>query len=41
MEVRVGTAVVLVEIPDGRHDLPLGGLISFRTPEVQLHPCNP
>jgi hypothetical protein len=40
VEVRVGTGVLLVEIPNGRHDLPLGGLISFRAAEIQLHPYN-
>ena len=38
VEVQVGTAVLLVEIPNGRHDLARGDRISFQVREIQLYP---
>ena len=36
--VRLGSGILLVEVPDGRSSLTAGDLISFRTSEILLHP---
>ncbi|MFJ2092138.1 hypothetical protein ACIOEW_23135 [Streptomyces sp. NPDC087901] len=36
--VRVGLDIILIEILNRRSEIPLGGLISFRTPEIQIYP---
>lgn len=38
VEVKVGSDILLIEIPNRRSELPVGGLISFRSPEIQLYP---
>lgn len=38
VEIRVGSDILLIEIPNRRSDLPLKGLISFRVPNIQLYP---
>lgn len=38
VEVRVGSDILLIEIPNRRSELPTEGLISFRAPEIQLYP---
>ncbi|WP_172383455.1 hypothetical protein [Streptomyces sp. MNP-20] len=38
VELRVGSDILLVEIPNQRAELPVGGFISFQVPEVQLYP---
>ena len=38
VEIRVGSGILLIEIPDRRSELVPEGFISFRTPEVQLYP---
>lgn len=38
VEIRVGSDILLIEIPNRRSELPSEGLISFRAPEIQLYP---
>ncbi|WP_329092256.1 hypothetical protein [Streptosporangium sp. NBC_01469] len=38
IEIRVGTAILLIEIPNRRSELSVEGLISFQAPEIQLYP---
>lgn len=36
--IRVGSDIILIEIPNLRSELPIKGFISFQVPELQLYP---
>lgn len=38
VEIRVGSDILLIEIPNRRPELTVEGFISFRAPEIQLYP---
>ncbi|WP_326582015.1 hypothetical protein OG889_25145 [Streptomyces sp. NBC_00481] len=38
VEIRVGSDILLIEIPNRRSELVRDGFISFRTPELRLYP---
>lgn len=38
VEIRVGSDIVLIEIPDRRSEVPVAGMISLRVPEILLYP---
>ncbi|MFI6143963.1 hypothetical protein [Streptomyces sp. NPDC051109] len=38
VEIRVGSDILLIEIPNRRSELPAEGFISFRASEIQLYP---
>ncbi len=38
VEIRVGSDILLIEIPNRRSELTVEGFISFRAPEIQLYP---